>query len=299
MVRGYPNCYRFCQQCKSDCICGNCDWCHTCRPHKDLLDSLPETRTHRDNDHNIACDNYDRSHSCDLGETQPQSDNVNLKSKDHAITLQGAMNSDFFSIIVGPEKKEFNIHTKALCAASIYFNNIVNSGMAESHDKTVTLDEGIDAETFALFAQYCYMQDYSYEDKDHPEPLYLHAKVYILAERLQCMGLKTTALHKASYRCFTSTPSANSEKMTETILIIYNHTHDVNTGRFPASPKEKWPDCDGVVRDGFRILLAKYWATHLVELRKQEAVALTYQECPEFMADLILFVNPGNPPLMI
>ncbi|KAK6532561.1 hypothetical protein TWF281_006746 [Arthrobotrys megalospora] len=260
---------------------------------------MPLTRTDRDTDHSIACDSYDRSHSCDLAGTQPQADATGSRSKDHAVTLQGAMSSDFFLIIVGPEKKQFNIHTKALCAASLYFNNMLSTGMAESRERTVTLDDGIDAETFALFAQYCYMQDYNYDDKDHTEPLYLHAKVYILAERLQCMGLKTTALYKASHRCFTSTPSANSEKMTETILTIYNHTHDVNTGKFPAGPKDKWPDCDGVVRDGFRILLAKYWATHLVELRKQEAISLTYQECPEFMADLILFVNPGNPPLMI
>ncbi|KAK6358160.1 hypothetical protein TWF730_007513 [Orbilia blumenaviensis] len=210
-----------------------------------------------------------------------------------------AINSDLFVVVVGPEKKEFRIHTKALCAASIYFNNIINSGMIESRDKTVTLGDGIDPDTFALFAQYCYMQDYVYDDKDHLEPLYLHARVYILAERLQCMGLKTASLQKASHRCFTSTPSANSSKMTETILAIYNHTHDINTGKFPVGPKDKWPDCDGVIRDGFRMLLAKYWATHLVELRKQEAIALTYQECPEFMADLILFVNPGSPPLLV
>ncbi|KAK6501429.1 hypothetical protein TWF481_009267 [Arthrobotrys musiformis] len=209
------------------------------------------------------------------------------------------MSSDFFTIVVGDEKREFNIHTKALCAASIYFNNIVNSGMYESQNKIVTLDDGIEADTFALFAQHCYMQDYIYNDEDHPEPLYLHAKVYILAERLQCMGLKTTALHKASHRCFTSAPSSNSEKMAETILLIYSHTHDVNTGQFPVGPGDKWPDCEGAVRDGFRMLLAKYWATHLHELRKKKVVPLTYEECPEFMADLILFVNPGNPPLMI
>ncbi|EGX52213.1 hypothetical protein AOL_s00043g356 [Orbilia oligospora ATCC 24927] len=51
---------------------------------------------------------------------------------------------------------------------------------------------------------------------------------------------------------------------------------------------------DDIVRDGFRMLLAAYSATHLEKFRASPSFMRLHRSLPDFSSDLILFVRPGG-----
>ncbi|KAK6502490.1 hypothetical protein TWF506_003071 [Arthrobotrys conoides] len=77
--------------------------------------------------------------------------------------------------------------------------------MKEAQEKVLTLnDEVDDADAFDMFVQYCYLKSYIVDEELYLDSLYLHARVYVLPERLGCIDLKTLALKRATELCYRS-----------------------------------------------------------------------------------------------
>ncbi|RYP32633.1 hypothetical protein DL767_005138 [Monosporascus sp. MG133] len=75
------------------------------------------------------------------------------------------VDSDLFTFVVGPEEKEFTIHSGAVLHLSPYFETLINGSMKEAQDRRVLWDD-IDEETFVTFSQFAYMGHY--DTPEHP-----------------------------------------------------------------------------------------------------------------------------------
>ena len=69
--------------------------------------------------------------------------------------------SPIFRFIVGKNKKPMTIHTALVAAQSSALRTLVSGAMNEAYTKTVIWDD-VDEETFALFAEFVYIGDYSF-----------------------------------------------------------------------------------------------------------------------------------------
>lgn len=81
------------------------------------------------------------------------------------------MNSLLFEFCVGPEKKNFTIHSGALLPLSPYFVSLINGEMREAQERRVVWDD-IDEQTFLIFSQFAYRGDYKVPESppDYPKP---------------------------------------------------------------------------------------------------------------------------------
>ncbi|KAK6533774.1 hypothetical protein TWF694_002704 [Orbilia ellipsospora] len=86
-----------------------------------------------------------------------------------------------------------------------------------------------------MFVEYCYFGTYFSGKDEEANPLVFHAKVYALAERLQCTSLKSVALKNAT-NWFHGEQMGKSNKNLEEIIpsvlgaisVIYTHTPDIS-----------------------------------------------------------------------
>lgn len=69
------------------------------------------------------------------------------------------MASELFRFTVGPQRREFTIHSALVARQSRALDTLVNGGFAEARNKHAVL-ESVDEETFALFTQYAYSGKY-------------------------------------------------------------------------------------------------------------------------------------------
>ncbi|KAI0123620.1 hypothetical protein BJ170DRAFT_712657 [Xylariales sp. AK1849] len=69
------------------------------------------------------------------------------------------MNSKIFIFSVGPEGKEFPIHSGAVTNLSPYFERLINGPMLEAQNGKVIWDD-IDIDTFLAFAEFAYTKEY-------------------------------------------------------------------------------------------------------------------------------------------
>ncbi|KAK6341431.1 hypothetical protein TWF696_008506 [Orbilia brochopaga] len=219
------------------------------------------------------------------------------------------MDSELLTVLVGAEQKRYNVHIDALCASSTYFRCLISSGLKEVKEQLVHLNSEVDdAVAFEAFIQFCYFSGYWAKESlnRHHGTLHFHAKVYVLAERLGCVELKTMALDKATDLCSDLTNVANEKLQKclekslclfgETVRIVYANTYDPHAGKLPtvaqeASGSSTPDDTQQITRNGFRLLLANFAASHLPELKKSEGFMETHLDCPEFGTDLILFLG--------
>ncbi|KAF3281835.1 hypothetical protein TWF132_011057 [Orbilia oligospora] len=210
-------------------------------------------------------------HSCNLN-------GVYTEAKKEAFEFARLFDSDTLTVIVGDEQRKFNIHLGAVCSVSTYFKKLISSNMKEAQEKVLTLnDEVDDADAFDMFVQYCYLKSYIVDEELYLDSLYLHARVYVLAERLGCIDLKTLALKHATELCYGSRNENLKtgeilRNLTQTILTVYTHTYDSNTGKLPFTKNEEADEeskgTDGIFLDANNL-------------------------CPNFAADLLLFVTSG------
>ncbi|KAK6497258.1 hypothetical protein TWF506_004731 [Arthrobotrys conoides] len=234
------------------------------------------------------------AHSCNLN-------GVYTEAKKEAFGFARLFDSDTLTVIVGDEQRKFNIHLGAVCSVSTYFKKLISSNMKEAQEKVLTLnDEVDDADAFDMFVQYCYLKSYVVDEEVYLDSLNLHARVYVLAERLGCIDLKALALKRATELCYGSRnenlkTGEMLRNLAQTILTVYTHTYDSNTGKLPFTKKEEADEQskETVRRDGFRLLLASFAAPHLSQLRKDKIFLDANNLCPNFAADLLLFVTSG------
>jgi hypothetical protein len=69
------------------------------------------------------------------------------------------IDSEIFTFVVGPNKKQFQIHSYAITRLSEMLRALVTNGMAESQQKLATLSD-VEEEDFGRFFQFAYTGDY-------------------------------------------------------------------------------------------------------------------------------------------
>ncbi|KAK6334468.1 hypothetical protein TWF730_003682 [Orbilia blumenaviensis] len=228
------------------------------------------------------------------------------------------LNGGTILVYVGEKAEEFELHTSVV-ECSDYFRRLVASEMREGLEGTVKLESEVDTPAaFDKFVQYCYFQEYLCGES-WDNSLVQHAGVYVLAERLGCLGLKSLALRKATQACRVS-DSTKSKIFISSIPavaeIIYENTYDDSGGQRLRNPKgnntqtttkgsEKTTRPPGAaeaekrkepkkVSDDFRVLLALYTSTSISKLRQLAPFLSTHRQFPEFARDIMLLASPAN-----
>ncbi|KAF3311280.1 hypothetical protein TWF173_008426 [Orbilia oligospora] len=230
--------------------------------------------------------------------------------------------SDIYTVFVGENSQRFDVHAAAL-KCSDYFRKLAVSNMEEANQKTVYLNSEVDsAEAFDMFVQYCYLKDYFY-DESRVDNLVHHARTYLLADRLGCIGLKDLALQKANLLCYTACSSPDMPVPDELLImipsavaLIYENTYDTHGGKISRTieisdtdaasklldigeenknelrtTKETIPEKD---RENFRLLLARFASAYLSKLREQKAFIATHHAFPDFATDVMLLATGGE-----
>ncbi|KAK6508606.1 hypothetical protein TWF506_010690 [Arthrobotrys conoides] len=230
----------------------------------------------------------------------------------------GLIDSKTVSVLVGPERKRFTIHIDIICLASGYFKDYFSTRAKDTEIETIILDTEVDnVDTFGMFVEHCYLGTYFTDSKDDSSMshhLLLHARLYALAEKLQCPPLKNLALERATNWCYGHNMQLGGGNFSDiypnildAIRVIYTYTTDLNSGLRPYSTAEygsgyrlsefgivdadDWEDDLEVVRDGFRILIARLAAAYLVDLRETDAFVELHHAFPDFNTDMLLFIN--------
>ncbi|EPS42145.1 hypothetical protein H072_3951 [Dactylellina haptotyla CBS 200.50] len=207
------------------------------------------------------------------------------------------LSSDTFRIVVEGEAKEakcFNVHTSALNCSG-YFRRLISSTMKETLENLVVLDSDVDdPNTFEMFIQYCCFRNYACDDI-YPDIIVSHAKVYTLAERLDCLPLKDLSLRKVT--SFLDSRNINSDEkfsvaLSTAVKVIYENTYEApgNTTQSASVNQET----KFASTDKFRLLLAHVAAAHLLRLRQHLTFIQTHCSYPEFANHLIQLVQKGE-----
>ncbi|KAF3916594.1 hypothetical protein ABW20_dc0103325 [Dactylellina cionopaga] len=124
--------------------------------------------------------------------------------------------------------------------------------MKEGREKSVLLDSEVDhKEAFEMFVQYCYIQDYFCGDNP-ARALVCHARVYVLAEKIDFLPLKKLAFKKANIvvsKAYSDGPDDIFAALPTAIALIYQYTHDAQvvknlTSKTNGTTSNESPDAD-------------------------------------------------------
>ncbi|KAF3904274.1 hypothetical protein AA313_de0206365 [Arthrobotrys entomopaga] len=175
--------------------------------------------------------------------------------------------------------------------------------MKEGRDRTVHLNTDVDdPDAFAGFSQYSYFQDYLHDLDDGPA-LLLHAKVYVLAEKLECLPLKDLSFRKANLllgAAHSNNPNHILPSLPSAISTIYEYTYDSHYERMFKENSESGStntadgdQADGSVRCGekFRFLLAAFASSYLSKLRKDKSFISVYRRFPDFATNVVMLAE--------
>ncbi|KAF3271049.1 hypothetical protein TWF217_005475 [Orbilia oligospora] len=239
-------------------------------------------------------------------------ESIRLKTYTNGLAIQrfsGFLDSETVTILVGRERKRYTAHVDTILVESAYFGEYFSPQSGKIRKKTVILDTEVDnSDAFGIFLQYCYLGTYALDNRDDvstSHPLLSHARVYTLAEKLKCPPLKDLSLQRATDWCYGHGLQKDGGKFSdiypnvlEAIRVVYTYTVDLNSGIQPLeSSTTETGDCkekETVLRDGFRLLLARLAAAYLVDLRPIDAFAEElHHSFPDFNTDMLLFMNDG------
>src|SRR5690606_51163 len=109
--------------------------------------------------------------------------------------------SKTIEVVLSPPKAKnsvsYYLHIDKLRQSADYFSLLFTFQGREVTENKVTLSEPVDdPEAFKYFVQYIYCNDYVIPEGYEPYIALLHAMVYVLAERLQALKLRTLAMKK-------------------------------------------------------------------------------------------------------
>ncbi|KXX80954.1 Rho-related BTB domain-containing protein 3 [Madurella mycetomatis] len=85
-----------------------------------------------------------------------------------AIDWEKIASSKLFKFFVGPERREFMVHSAIVARQSRVLNTLVNGNFSEAPEGHATL-ESVDEQTFVSFIQYAYTGDYSEKWPQRPD----------------------------------------------------------------------------------------------------------------------------------
>ncbi|KAK6341434.1 hypothetical protein TWF696_008509 [Orbilia brochopaga] len=200
----------------------------------------------------------------------------------------------------------YYVHEEALCNTSkLLTKEIINN----EGTKAIIFDNYLNSQgqsvALGSFVQFCYLGDYSAQDVQNVDGLILHARVYILAVAVEAPELQKLALKKATAVCVragSGTASKNLNKLMSDVItvvhLVYSLTHDLNTGKMPSAIKDearhKVSRVPIINRDEFRMLLAKFTASHIARVRMKQDFMSAVRKYPAFGCDVFMFVASGE-----
>ena len=124
-----------------------------------------------------------------------------------------------------------------------------------------------------------------------------HARVYVLADRLQAMPLKLAAVRKASERAVNSVRSdilATPQRYKELLVSIISNVYS-NTPPPPPPEVKEGEDHPEPHIDRFRYLLAAISARRLDSLKNFDSFNACLKAFPDFAVDLIAQLTERAP----
>ncbi|KAF3912492.1 hypothetical protein ABW20_dc0106080 [Dactylellina cionopaga] len=148
--------------------------------------------------------------------------------------------------------------------------------MVESTTSPLMLDDYIDDdEAFDMFVQHAYLDDYITTNLDiYPGPGFLlHARVYLLAEKLDAQNLKGKALQNA--RKIESEARAPKSRLSKGFLSDLVHTIPLFYSRTGQN-------------DEFKALVARLCASFAEDLRELNTFSNTIKIYPDLATDILL-----------
>ncbi|KAK6358159.1 hypothetical protein TWF730_007512 [Orbilia blumenaviensis] len=292
--RGIAGCGRYCQSCKMDCTCEYCSYCHTCC-YRNVTNYGTHTWSH-------TCTGPDPVQPTVTKATKVDSVDVSGFLRDTSDRFAQFCGSEVYAIKLSEDKTYF-VHAEALRQTSPVMKKHIELEMKEKLTKTIELKDMVNNDiAFVFFMQFSYFGSYGY-DEAKEDALQVHAMVYVFAEKFEVLRLKSLALKKATVLC---SKAVNDKSATglikvlqfvlpETVATIYSGTYDPSTGKYPSSLNEKSGNdtiaIKSTVRDGFRMLLAKFAAHYIEKLRQNESFVTAIQEYPSFGVDVLLFTG--------
>ncbi|KAF3112881.1 hypothetical protein TWF569_000544 [Orbilia oligospora] len=234
-------------------------------------------------------------HSCEILE-------IDVNARNEIERLPRHCASGILVVFVGENKRKYRVHLDAFRGASPFFERETLQKSKDSHIQNITLTEKVDdPEAFEMFIQFAYIKNYIVPNKRALDQLFIHAKVYVLAERLECTDLKALAVKRATRYCLGSFNTASRyngviASLPRAISTIYSFTVDPNSGR---PPGRKGGETEGslveyIIRDPFRLLLAKISSCHLAELKTKQDFLRIHSTRSDFATDLLLFLGSGE-----
>ncbi|KAF3937814.1 hypothetical protein ABW19_dt0206430 [Dactylella cylindrospora] len=232
--------------------------------------------------------------------------------------FSSSFSSDVFTVVVGSNGRRFQLHKDVLARESGYFRGLFNAATREVLSNSVIMDSEVDDETaFDKFVQYIYLHEYTVSDNYDADSFLLNAKVYVLAEKLDCSGLKDRAILRASRiaaalsawrsgtkKIYGAVPTKLSVlilSLPEVIQLVYGYTYDENSGKLPStgsfekSDKGVFKGSEIAERDPFRLLLGRFSATCIGLIRQLDEFPDIISNSPEFLADVLLFSQESGP----
>ena len=263
--------------------------------------------------------------------------------------------STFRVVLAAHCKKPYYVHRAVLASASPYFDKLFKFPGVEAQAGSVTLSDPVDSQlAFEAFIEFCYSGDYT----THPtgaataaasaptavtagtkrrctsgagdraaEPAeqvtarpWVHAMVYVFAERVCTTALKKLALEKLSETMLGSYVSAGGSggagggwkgKKTRTTITSLPNISRIVTVTYRYTVAASGSSCSsfsgggggggsggsggggGGIREPLRMLVARFCASCLEQLRLEPEFMRLVRDWPEFEADLFLEVSNG------
>ncbi|KAF8242818.1 hypothetical protein K440DRAFT_638247 [Wilcoxina mikolae CBS 423.85] len=220
--------------------------------------------------------------------------------------------SPTFQLLIGPEKKPFNLHKKVLQHKCPYFATLFGTRIPtrEIAENSVTLDSPVDTEdAWRMCIQFLYLGSYTVDVDRKWTECVVNAGVYVLAQKLCMEDMKEVALGKmaGSLVGIYDGSEPSGEEVAQLVEVVYGGTGDQEEGdemteRCVEEETQKGDEGSTGERgksrveqhskvnlppDPMRTLIALYAASRVSTLRKDKQFIDVVRFWGDFAADLM------------
>ncbi|PHH79273.1 hypothetical protein CDD80_5268 [Ophiocordyceps camponoti-rufipedis] len=134
--------------------------------------------------------------------------------------------SPTFRFIVGPDRREFHLHSALVSRQSAVLDNLVNGDFREAKNKEAVLED-VDEHTFVRFCEFAYTGDYSEPKPEMVESAILvtHARLYVFADCYQVDKLADVSVHRLRKTLdVLKGVTTDTEGLTELVRLCFEET---------------------------------------------------------------------------
>ncbi|KAF8536073.1 hypothetical protein BDD12DRAFT_307704 [Trichophaea hybrida] len=160
---------------------------------------------------------------------------LKASTDDFAEYINRKFTSPTFQLLIGPEKKPFNLHKKVLQHKCPYFTTLFGTRIPtrEIAENSVTLDSPVDTEdAWRMCIQFLYLGSYTVEVGRKWTECVVNAGVYVLAQKLCMEDMKKVALGKMAGLLVGMYvgPEPSGKEVAQLVEVVYGGTGDQEEG---------------------------------------------------------------------